>query len=102
MNDYQRIARVNRYLDERHPAPPGLAALADYLGLSRFHFHRLLLIWTATTPRDFLQGLTLAHARKLLRQGENVLDDYHRGRICKHALVAWEECAPHSGAGTLA
>ena len=93
MNDHQRIARVSRYLDERHP---------EQLGLSRFHCHRLFLIWTAATPKDFRQRLTLAHARELPRQRKNVLDDYHRGRIYKHALIAWEECAPHSGAGTLA
>lgn len=74
MNDYQRIARVIRYLDEHHTEQPDLATLAAYLGLSRFHFHRLFLNWAAITPKDFLQCLTLAHARELLRRGKSVLD----------------------------
>jgi len=74
MNDYERIALVIRYLDEHHTEQPDLATLAEYLGLSRFHFHRLFHNWAAITPKDFLQCLTLAHARELLHQGESVLD----------------------------
>lgn len=74
MNDYERIARVIRYLDERHTEQPDLATLAEYLGLSRFHFHRLFYTWAAITPKDFLQCLTLSHVKELLRQGKSVLD----------------------------
>lgn len=74
MNNYQRIALVIRYLDETHTRQPDLAALADYVGLSPFHFHRLFSAWAAITPKDFLQCLTLAHAKELLRKGESVLD----------------------------
>lgn len=74
MNDYERIARVIRYLDERHAEQPDLATLADIAGLSPSHFHRLFSSWAAITPKDFLQCLTLAHARTLLRQGDSVLD----------------------------
>ncbi len=74
MNDYQRIADVIRYLDECHAQQPDLASLADYVGLSPFHFHRLFSTWAAITPKDFLQCLTLAHARKLLRRGDSVMD----------------------------
>jgi AraC family transcriptional regulator of adaptative response/methylated-DNA-[protein]-cysteine methyltransferase len=74
MNDYERIARVIRYLDEHHAEQPDLATLAAQLGLSPFHFHRLFSAWAGVTPKDFLQCLTLSHARALLRQGESVLD----------------------------
>lgn len=74
MNDYERIALVIRYLDEHHTEQPDLATLAQYLGLSRFHFHRLFFSWAAITPKDFLQCLTLSHAKELLRQGKSVLD----------------------------
>src|SRR3989442_9797670 len=73
MNDYERIARVIRYLDEHHMEQPDLATLADYVGLSPFHFHRLFSAWAGVTPKDFLQCLTLAHVKKLLREGESVL-----------------------------
>lgn len=74
MNDYERIARVIRYLDEHHTEQPGLAELADCVGLTPFHFHRLFSAWAGVTPKDFLQCLTLAHARALLDQGETILD----------------------------
>jgi len=72
MNDYQRIALVIRHLDECHAEQPDLASLAAYVGLSPFHFHRLFSAWAAITPKDFLQCLTLAHAKELLRKGESV------------------------------
>jgi len=74
MNDYRRIALVIRYLDERRADQPDLASLADYVGLSPFHFHRLFSAWAAITPKDFLQCLTLSHAKALLRKGDSVMD----------------------------
>lgn len=74
MNAYERIARVIRYLDEGHTTQPDLAAIADYAGLSPFQLHRLFAAWAGITPKDFLQCLTLAHARELLREGRSVLD----------------------------
>jgi AraC family transcriptional regulator of adaptative response/methylated-DNA-[protein]-cysteine methyltransferase len=73
MNDYQRIALVIRYLDSCHTEQPDLASLAAYVGLSPFHFHRLFSAWAAITPKDFLQCLTLTHAKELLRKGESVM-----------------------------
>ncbi len=74
VNDYERIARVIRYLDEKHLAQPSLAELAEQAGLSPFHFHRLFAAWSGVTPKDFLQCLTLAHVKQLLRQGGSVLE----------------------------
>lgn len=74
MNDYERIASVIQYLDRHHTEQPDLAVLAGIVGLSPFHFHRLFSSWAGVTPKAFLQCLTLAHVRELLRQGENVLD----------------------------
>ncbi|HEX3857241.1 MAG TPA: methylated-DNA--[protein]-cysteine S-methyltransferase [Verrucomicrobiae bacterium] len=74
MNDYERIARVIRYLDESHADQPNLTTLARCVGLSQHHFHRLFTSWAGITPKDFLQCLTLAHAQEILRQGKSVLD----------------------------
>ena len=74
MNDYDRVARVIGYLDEHHFEQPDLAALAECAGLSPFHFHRLFTNWAGITPKDFLQCLTIAHAKQLLGRGDSVLD----------------------------
>jgi AraC family transcriptional regulator of adaptative response/methylated-DNA-[protein]-cysteine methyltransferase len=42
--------------------------------LSPFHLHRLFSRWAGITPKDFLQCLTLSHAKALLRRGESVLN----------------------------
>jgi len=42
--------------------------------LSPFHFHRLFSTLAGATPKDFLQFLTVEHARQLLHNGHNVLD----------------------------
>jgi len=74
MNDYQRIARVIRYMDKHRAAQPRLSTLARVAGMSQFHFHRLFTAWAGTTPKHFLQSLTFQHVRALLCQGENILD----------------------------
>ena len=74
MNDYERIAEAIRFLDENRSKQPDLATISAKIGLSPSHFHRLFSSWAGATPKDFLQCLTLSHARELLRNGENVLD----------------------------
>lgn len=74
MNDYERVAQVIRFLDARQVEQPDLTTLADRAGLSPFHFHRLFATWAGVTPKDFLQCLTLAHAKKLLRAGDTALE----------------------------
>jgi AraC family transcriptional regulator of adaptative response/methylated-DNA-[protein]-cysteine methyltransferase len=74
MNDYERVAKIIRFLDARHVEQPDLDELAAHAGLSRYHFHRLFSRWAGVTPKDFLQCLTVNHARELLRRGESVLD----------------------------
>jgi AraC family transcriptional regulator of adaptative response/methylated-DNA-[protein]-cysteine methyltransferase len=74
MNDYERIAGAIRFLDEHRAEQPDLASVSAHIGLSPSRFHRLFSAWAGTTPKDFLQCLTLSHARELLRRGENVLD----------------------------
>lgn len=73
MNDYERVARVIRFLDEHHVEQPRLNDLAQEAGLSTFHFHRLFSKWAGVTPKDFLQCLTASHARQLLLTGKSAL-----------------------------
>lgn len=74
MSDYQRIAQIIQFLDEHHIEQPDLKLLAQRVGLSPFHFHRLFSSWAGVTPKDFLQCLTLTHAKARLRRGENILE----------------------------
>ena len=74
MNDFARIATVIRYLDKNHTTQPALGDLAVAAGLSESHFHRLFHRWAGVTPKDFLQCLTVEHAKRRLRESASVLD----------------------------
>lgn len=74
MNDYSRVEQVIRHLDEHHLAQPSLSDLASACGLSTSHFHRLFRRWAGATPKDFLQCLTVEHAKRRLRESASVLD----------------------------
>ena len=66
-SDYQRIARVIRYLDAHWREQPSLAELASHAGLSESHFQRLFTRWVGISPKRFLQQATAHFARSLLR-----------------------------------
>ncbi|MEW6306106.1 MAG: methylated-DNA--[protein]-cysteine S-methyltransferase [Verrucomicrobiota bacterium] len=74
MNDYERIARVIRFLEAQRARQPGLAELAAQAGLSESHLHRLFQRWAGVTPKDFLQCLTAEHAKQRLRESASVLE----------------------------
>jgi len=73
VNDFDRIASLIRYLDQNHSEQPALRELAATLGLSESHFHRLFRRWAGVTPKDFLQCLTVEHAKRRLRESASVL-----------------------------
>jgi AraC family transcriptional regulator of adaptative response/methylated-DNA-[protein]-cysteine methyltransferase len=73
VNDYERIARVIRHMQEHYEDQPCLEELARVAGLSPSHFHRLFARWAGVSPKVFLRCLTLRHARQLLAEGRDVL-----------------------------
>lgn len=74
MDDFARIARVIRYIGERHDAQPSLRELAAVAGLGESHFHRLFRRWAGVTPKHFVQCLTVEHAKQRLAASRSVLD----------------------------
>lgn len=74
MSDYTRITQAIRWLEEHQREQPTLAELAAALGLSPFHLQRLFSRWAGTSPKRFLQVLTLQLGKQLLDEGWPVLD----------------------------
>jgi AraC family transcriptional regulator, regulatory protein of adaptative response / methylated-DNA-[protein]-cysteine methyltransferase len=72
--DYARVAEAIRFLERHAERQPDLAEVAGAVGLSEYHFHRLFRRWAGITPKRFLQFVTAAHARALLRGPGSVLD----------------------------
>ncbi|MEO1200201.1 MAG: bifunctional helix-turn-helix domain-containing protein/methylated-DNA--[protein]-cysteine S-methyltransferase [Pseudomonadota bacterium] len=72
--DYALIQAAIRFLTENWRDQPPASALANHLGLSEDDTQRLFRRWAGITPKQFIQAITLDHARALLRDGETVLD----------------------------
>ncbi|MBI5514402.1 MAG: methylated-DNA--[protein]-cysteine S-methyltransferase [Deltaproteobacteria bacterium] len=71
--DYQRVARAISGLEEGFRERPSLEAVARAAELSPYHFQRLFARYAGVSPKRFLQGLHLAHAKAAFLQGEDVL-----------------------------
>ncbi len=72
--DYQRIAKAIAYIREHQQRQPDLEEIARQVCLSPYHFQRLFSRWAGTSPKRFLQTLTLARAKQLLSQQQPLLD----------------------------
>lgn len=72
--DYARVRRALAYLTESWRDQPPLEAVAAHAGLSPAHFHRLFARWAGLSPKEFVQAVTLDHARDMLRGTASVLD----------------------------
>lgn len=66
--DYTRIADAIGFFRENFKAQPKLEEVADHVNLSPFHFQRMFKDWAGVTPKQFLQYLSIEHAKEILKQ----------------------------------
>jgi AraC family transcriptional regulator of adaptative response/methylated-DNA-[protein]-cysteine methyltransferase len=71
--DFARIARVLAYIDQHWREQPSVTTLAAQARLSQFHFERLFRRWAGLSPKQYLQIVTGAAARRSLRQQQSAL-----------------------------
>ena len=72
--DYELVRRNLDYLREHWRDQPSLDLLAEKNGLSAAHLQRLFTRWAGLSPKEFVQALTIDHARKLLRDSASILE----------------------------
>src|SRR5690606_31393184 len=77
MSDYDRIASAMTYLVNRASDQPNLEEIAAHVHLSPYHFQRLFCRWAGTTPKRFLQVLTLERGKRLLDNSCSLLEVSH-------------------------
>jgi AraC family transcriptional regulator of adaptative response/methylated-DNA-[protein]-cysteine methyltransferase len=77
MSDYIRIEKAIAYLVGHAGEQPSLEDVAAHVQLSPFHFQRLFCQWAGTTPKRFLQVLTLERGKQLLQQSRSLLNVAH-------------------------
>jgi len=72
--DYDRIERAIKFIENNFSSQPDLKEIADHIGLSEYHFQRLFSRWVGISPKRFLQFLTKEYAKQLLAGSANLLD----------------------------
>lgn len=73
--DYNRIAQAISYFKENFKAQPKLEDVAEHVNLSPFHFQRMFKEWAGVTPKQFLQYLSIGHAKEMLKtSGSNLFN----------------------------
>lgn len=73
--DYERIAEAITFLKNNFKAHPKLEEAAEHVHLSPFHFQRMFQDWAGVTPKQFLQYLSVEHAKMLLMNTNATLFD---------------------------
>ncbi len=64
--NYKRITEAIEYIKTNFKDQPNLDEVAEQVHLSPFHFQRLFSEWAGTTPKKFLQYISVQHAKKIL------------------------------------
>jgi AraC family transcriptional regulator, regulatory protein of adaptative response / methylated-DNA-[protein]-cysteine methyltransferase len=72
--DYELIRRAISFLSGTWTEQPSLDRLAEHLGLSPAHCQKLFKRWCGLSPKEFVQAITVDHARALLEGSASVLD----------------------------
>lgn len=78
MSDYSRIEKAMTYMSAQASSQPALEEVAAHVHLSPFHFQRMFCRWAGTTPKRFLQTLTLERGKRMLKEECSLMDVSHR------------------------
>ncbi|MDA3615384.1 methylated-DNA--[protein]-cysteine S-methyltransferase [Polluticaenibacter yanchengensis] len=73
--NYSRIAEAIDYIKQNFRDQPNIDAIAEKIHLSPSHFKRLFSDWAGTSPKKFLQYISVEHAKKILKEEQATLFD---------------------------
>ncbi|MCW3167888.1 methylated-DNA--[protein]-cysteine S-methyltransferase [Chryseobacterium sp. 09-1422] len=73
--DYQRIAKAIDFIQSNFKLQPNLDEVAEKVNLSPAHFQKIFTDWAGTSPKKFLQFISLEHAKSLLKEEKATLFD---------------------------
>jgi AraC family transcriptional regulator of adaptative response/methylated-DNA-[protein]-cysteine methyltransferase len=72
--NYKKIEKVIRYIDENFKEQPKIDEIAEYIGMSKYHLIRVFKEYVGVTPIQFLQSITLNYAKEHLKESKSILD----------------------------
>lgn len=73
--NYSRIAKAIDFIKENYRQQPDLEQIAKEVNLSPYHFQRLFTEWAGTSPKKFLEYISIEHAKKILTENEATLSE---------------------------
>lgn len=73
-SDYERVRQAIEYVSQNWKAQPPVEDIAGHIGLSPSQFTAVFRRWAGLSPKQFLQAVTIDHARRILRDSASVLD----------------------------
>ncbi|PWS26482.1 cysteine methyltransferase [Pedobacter yonginense] len=68
--NFNRIAEAIHYIQSNFKSQPSLEQIAEKVNLSPYHFQRLFSKWAGTSPKRFLQYISISYAKKLLKENQ--------------------------------
>ena len=72
--DFQRIEKAIRFIEENFRDQPTLDEMAQRVHLSKYHFDRLFKRWAGISPIQFMQFMTLDYTKRRLSESKSLLD----------------------------
>ena len=73
--NYTRVAQAINYLKDNFKVQPNLDEVAKQIHLSPSHFQRIFTDWAGTSPKKFLQYISVEHAKRILKDEQVTLFD---------------------------
>jgi len=73
--NYSRIAKAIDYIRGNFRSQPNIDEVAEKIHVSPSHFKRLFTEWAGTSPKRFLQYISVEHAKRILKEERATLFD---------------------------
>lgn len=73
--NYNRIAKAIEYIKANFKDQPNLDEVSKEINMSPFHFQRLFTEWAGTSPKKFLQYISVEYAKRLLKEHNQTIVD---------------------------
>lgn len=70
--NFQRIKDAIEFLTKNHLQQPSLEAAASHVHMSPEHFQKMFTEWAGTSPKKFLQYVSIGHAKRLIHSNPQI------------------------------
>lgn len=73
--NFERVKEAIQYINEHYKSQPTLENIAAQVHISPDHFQKLFTEWAGISPKKFLQYISLANAKTILKENQATLFD---------------------------